>query len=188
MPQVALMIAPHVQEKMKSKISELGTALIADVEEVFGLKEKNDVAFSALNLACVIGEADVQVEVRYTAGEDEYQRGKPFNPSKGEKEKLIEAMSKTLRRVLNGIADSASIWPIPIRESEFSEVYIYPRGFKDIDDAPEEVKLTVMWGDPPIKPEFGIAIRMGKIWYIGSDPNPHANGRQCAKPVAWHPK
>ena len=188
MPQVVAMIAPHVKEKVFPVLGELGVALIEDTEKAFEIRGEKDVVFSAINLEFVIGEADVQIEVRYTAGDDEYQQGKPFEPSKYNKKRLVELMSRTLRRILNGIVKSASIWPMPIRESEFSEVFIYPKGYIEIENAPEEVELSVMWGNLFVEPEFGKAIRMGKTWYIRSDPNPYANNRICEIPIAWHPE
>lgn len=188
MPQVVAMIAPHIKEKVFPILGELGLALIADVEEVLELQGKKDVAFSAWNLEYVIGEEDVQVEIRFTAGEDEYQRGEPFNPSKEDKARLVQKMSMTMRKILNGLVESASVWPMPIRESEFSKVFIYPKGYIEIENAPEGVELSVMWGNLFVEPEFGKAIRMGETWYIRSDPNPHANDRVCENPIAWHPE
>ena len=129
MPQILLMVAPGVRNEIVSKISKLGLALIADVEKVFDIQGEDDVAFSVLNLAYVIGEADVQVEIRYTVGADEYHKGEPFEPSKQDTKRLVETMSDTLRRILDEIVESASIWIIPVRESEFSVV--------TMDDIPE---------------------------------------------------
>lgn len=186
MPQIVVMIAPDAQERVNPEIHALGLVLIADVEETFGLQGKHAVAFSALNLAYAIGEADVQVEIRYTANKDGHKKETPFDSFEREKKKLVEMISETLRKILNGIVDSASVRITPMRKSELSKVHIYPKGFIGIDSAPEEVKLSVMWGSPPVEPEFGKAIKMGEIWYIQSDRNPHADGRVCVEPVAWH--
>ena len=129
MPQILLMVAPGVRNEVMLKISKLELALIADVEKAFDIQEKDDVAFSVLNLDYVVREADVLVEIRYTVGEDEYQQGKPFDPSKQDRKRLVEIMTDSLRIILNGIVKSVSIWIIPIRESEFSVVAM--------DDVPE---------------------------------------------------
>lgn len=66
---------------LQGKIGDLGRALISDVENVYNLESESDVVFTVLNVCYVIDEADVQVEIRYTAGEDEYEVGDKFNDS-----------------------------------------------------------------------------------------------------------
>lgn len=124
MPQVFIMIRPRVQNREElqgEKLEALGQALMADVERTWP-ETREDVALSVVSLVYAFKEADVQVEVRYTAGEDEYGTGKIFDPSKEEKERLVAAMTKTLTDALSGCADSVSVWPIPIRDSVFSFV------------------------------------------------------------------
>lgn len=71
-------------------IALLGEELVRVVENGFGLQEFNDVSYTAVQAIDMEGEADVQIEIRYTAGEDEYDRGEPFDPSKKEQEALAE--------------------------------------------------------------------------------------------------
>lgn len=56
---------------------------------------------------------------------------------------------------------------------------------EDMEAAPEGVELHVIWGKRPVRAEYGRAKRAHGKWWIYSDPNPHANGRECAAPVAW---
>ena len=63
----------------------------------------------------------------------------------------------------------------------------FPKGYVAIDTAPEGTIISVLWGDWKKRHEYGKAIRHGKTWYIKSERNPHANGRECATPTLWHP-
>lgn len=120
MPQIMMLVAPKVQSKVSAGlIDELGRTLIDVVEKSFGIEGKNDVAFDAQILTHVIGEADIQVEIRYTVGEDEYDRGEPFNPLQKEKEELIEQVTEAMRQRLTGVIESISVWPIPLRDAIF---------------------------------------------------------------------
>ncbi len=65
----------------------------------------------------------------------------------------------------------------------------FPNGYRvDVDAAPEEIELSVMWGDHPARVEYGRAKRAHGRWWIYGEANPHANGRECAAPAAWHPR
>lgn len=45
----------------------------------------------------------------------------------------------------------------------------------------------MFWGSIEGSHEFGAAKRIGDMWFIQSDPNPHANHRACATPTGWYP-
>ena len=126
MPQIYAKIAPELQRSLAPKIlALLDVELTALVEEVFDLRGKNDVAFSAENLVYTRGEALLQLEVRYTVGEDEYHQGEPFDPSRESKEqlasKLKRAAEQFLERCYSGytIPFTVSVWIQPRKESVF---------------------------------------------------------------------
>ncbi len=60
--------------------------------------------------------------------------------------------------------------------------------YREIETAPEDKKLNVVWGERSPKPEYGTALRLYNKWYIYGQSNPHANGRPCAVPDGWLPK
>ena len=60
--------------------------------------------------------------------------------------------------------------------------------YREIETAPEDVKVGVVWGEQSERPEYGVALRLGGQWYIYGQSNPHANGRPSAEPDGWLPK
>jgi len=114
MPQVFMIVAPKVQPLFtESVFHELSGVLIGTVEGVFGLVGKEDVTFTAVPAMYVQGDADVQVEIRFTAGKDEYGRGEPFEPTEEQMEVLANAICVVLgTRAPEGVT-SVSVWVIP---------------------------------------------------------------------------
>jgi len=115
MPQVLLMVKPDVIQGRD--LEALGQILITGVERTWP-ETKGDVTFSILFLACTIGEADVQVEVRYTAGGEEYIEGEVFDPSYERKGQLVDALLLGLRSMLPPNT-SFTVWVMPVKESVF---------------------------------------------------------------------
>lgn len=126
MPQIYAKVAPRIQSCLTlGALALLDTELTRVVEEVFGLQGENDVAFSAENLVYIRGEALLQLEIRFTAGEDEYGKGEPFDPSRELKEQLANKLKKVaeqfLVRCYSGytIPLTVSVWVQPKKESVF---------------------------------------------------------------------
>ena len=122
MPQVFMMVGPKLHERFPKEtlytlLNVIGQKLIGVVDEVFGIQGKHDVAFTAVKALHVINEAPVQIEIKYTVGEDEYGRGEPFDPPAEQKE-LLATKVKALMD-LNLPAFPASVWIRPQRESVF---------------------------------------------------------------------
>lgn len=107
----------------RSNLELLIPKLVEAVEDVFDIKGLDDVAFTACEPAfCTKGEADVQIEIRYTAGQDEYNRGKPFNPSLKEQQLLAERIHEVFDKFLGGHRLphlSLSVWCKPYYNSDF---------------------------------------------------------------------
>jgi hypothetical protein len=123
MPQIFMMIAPLAQRKVQDEtLDNLGRALISDVEKVYGLEVERDVAFTALNLVHTIGEADIQIEIRYTVGTDEYEKGKIFDPPEEKKRELVDKIARTVIENPDLGFLTVSVWIKPVRESVFSWV------------------------------------------------------------------
>lgn len=118
MPQIFVMLSPKAQPvvnaAMCSKIDRLLTDTVAELWEV----PRDDIAFSVAHLTYTRGEADVQIEYRYTAGKDEYDRGQPFDPSEGKQKLLVDAtLAGTIWLNEHGLTCSA--WTKPFYKSEF---------------------------------------------------------------------
>lgn len=117
MPQVKVVIDPEaIRFFSKYRYELLEKKFKAAVEEGFGLAGKNDVAFTALAALYTKNEADIQVEVGYTVGEDEYDQGKPFKPSRKEQETLVELIKLAFDafcKEQNLPAMSLSAWCMP---------------------------------------------------------------------------
>jgi hypothetical protein len=60
--------------------------------------------------------------------------------------------------------------------------------YRPAEAAPENEKVSVVWGKESANPGYGTALRLGNRWYIYGQSNPHANGRVCARPDGWLPK
>lgn len=77
---------------------------------------QNDIAFTAIATLFTKGEADIQVEIAYTAGKDEYKQNKPFNPSEEEQRflaQLINLAFEAFREEQGLPAMSLSVWCMP---------------------------------------------------------------------------
>lgn len=119
MPQIFIMCESLEIQQLK----ELGRLLIPVVENEFGIEEHNDTAYTGINEISTINEADLQIEIRYTAGRDEYQWGKPFDPTLDEQKRLAEAIKlvvdEFLRKTCHRVGPSLSIWCKPFYNSHF---------------------------------------------------------------------
>jgi hypothetical protein len=117
MPQVYIVLGPGTLGLFaEDEVSALGERLMPVVEKGFGIQKEKDAAFTAVRAVATSGEADVQVEIRYTAGRDEYGRGRPFNPSLKVQKKLAGLIEKEFRAFLKdrGLrAYSLSVWCQP---------------------------------------------------------------------------
>jgi hypothetical protein len=128
MPQIYMITNRRAFETLRGNIGRLASELIKIVENGFGLGGLNDVAFTApAYIYYAKGEKDIQVEIRYTAGEDEYNRGSPFDPSLAEQKKLTEDILFFFDTFLSGPSIdknkpklSVSVWCKPYYNSVFS--------------------------------------------------------------------
>lgn len=122
MPQNKVTIGPRVINKFDvNKYALLAKKLKEAVIKAYNVPE-NDVAFTAIAALFVEGEADVQVETNCTAGKDEYNRGKPFDPSEDEQEvlcNLIKIAFDEFCAEQDMPAMSLSVWPIPHYNTKF---------------------------------------------------------------------
>lgn len=119
MPQIFMLVTEEVRNELgKEKILEVGKALIELVENNLGIRCKDDVAFTAVSTIATISEADIQVEIRYTAGRDEYGQGKPFDPTL-EEQRLLAFQIKLSGRVMIPEKFSISVWCKPFYNSIF---------------------------------------------------------------------
>jgi hypothetical protein len=79
----------------------------------------NDISCSAENLFYARGEADLQVEIRYTAGTDEYGRGVPFDPTEEDRATLAEKIKDSVRIKIFSTEFTLSVWIVPHYKSAF---------------------------------------------------------------------
>jgi hypothetical protein len=110
-------------------LDELAEALIPAVEEGFGIEGKKDASATvAAPPVCVEGEeAALQIEIRYTVGEDEYGMNKPFEPSQKDQQVTHELIRLAVVEWLSvqGLpADTSfSVWFKPYHGGSFK---MYP--------------------------------------------------------------
>ena len=123
MPQIYIIVESHVARVLMSQMHLLEPELVSAVEEGFGLEGLDDVALTIPAPAFYTkGEMDIQVEIRYTAGEDEYDRGEPFNPSLEKQELLNRRIGVIFLNFFHkhNLQDfSISVWCKPYYNSAF---------------------------------------------------------------------
>ena len=126
MPQIYIIFGPETKKLTNSKemVLILQRSLIGVVDNEFMLAGLHDTASTAVQALSIVDEADIQVEIRYTAGRDEYCRGKPFDPTLGEQGMLCAEIQDAVRRFLeahNLPKWSLSVWCKPYYNSEFKQ-------------------------------------------------------------------
>jgi len=123
MPQIYMIITHRARANLIDNISLLGSELISTVKEAFDLENKKDIAFTVpAPVLYTKKEADVQIEIRYTAGEDEYGQGRPFDPSLKDQERLAAQIQKVFRDFITdyGLPPlTLSVWCKPYYNSVF---------------------------------------------------------------------
>jgi len=125
MPQIYMIVTPHAKDVLMPGIDLLASNLILAVEKGFGIDGLKDTAFTVpAPVLYIDGEKEVQIEIRYTAGEDEYDRGQPFDPSLEDQGKLAGFIEKVFREFCDQHhleRLSLSVWCKPYYRSAFRE-------------------------------------------------------------------
>lgn len=82
MPQIYMILSPKADRFIGSDgfLACLDERLSSAVANGFRIAGHDDVVFTAVVAKRTRGEADVQIEIRYTVGKDEYDMGHPFDP------------------------------------------------------------------------------------------------------------
>jgi hypothetical protein len=125
MPQIFVMLSLYAQQQLADakelslfldEVCETTTECVVQNWKV----PKEDVAASAMGLLYSSMEADVQIEIRYTAGEDEYDRGEAFDPCPNDQMLLNKAVLEELAKREHGLGLTFSVWCKPYRRSKFT--------------------------------------------------------------------
>ena len=107
---------PRLILALKYRLQEIFDLIKPEIVRIFGVPE-SDIAGSAINLLWTDGEADLQMEIRYTKGMDTYKKGLDFEPSLAIQEQLKTAVITVIRSWLklpyNNFPISVSIQTIP---------------------------------------------------------------------------
>lgn len=122
MPQIYAIIDVKAKAILRAYFSLLSPELIKVIEEGFGLEALDDVAFTAVPAIWTQGEKNIQIEIRYTAGKDEYHRGTPFDPSEEEQDKISDLVHAAFEEFLKKHKlphVSLSVWCKPHYKSVF---------------------------------------------------------------------
>jgi len=95
MPQIFAILGTETRALfIDDEVRILGKQLIPLVEVGFGITGEDDVAFTAIRAVATINEAAIQIEIRYTAGKDEYGWEKPFDPTEEEQEMVAKSVKE----------------------------------------------------------------------------------------------
>lgn len=115
MPQIFSVVSSKVvlSNEMKRKIK----GLRAIVEEKFNIIGRKDVAVTTIQADDIEDEADIQIEIRYTAGTDEYIPGKIFDPQDEVKESLCNEIKRQIQSTYPTL--SVSVWCMPFYKTLF---------------------------------------------------------------------
>lgn len=126
MPQIYMIVGPEMAEKTREILFsyKLRSMLINVVERGFGISGHNDVAFTGIVAAETQREANVQIEIRYTAGKDEYNQGKPFDPDEETQKEVAGILATELMNFCSrenvGPPLEISVWFKPYYKSFFN--------------------------------------------------------------------
>jgi len=129
MPQIYMIINDRAKKIIMKKIDLFAPELVSRIEKTLGIDGLNDVALTIPSpVLYTYGEKDIQIEIRYTAGKDEYNQGKPFEISAEKQVKINQVIKKIFfdfftnyHDLLNGSKSSLSIsiWYKPYYQSCF---------------------------------------------------------------------
>jgi len=96
MPQIFVIVSPDTNGRpyveYKYKLPEFERSVAETTEKIFQIEGENDVTITRVEAIKTWNEASVQVEVRYTAGENKYGRSEVFDPPEKKKEELADAI------------------------------------------------------------------------------------------------
>ncbi len=120
MPQIFMIVSPRVKGVVVPLLGELDLVLTLAVIDGLGSEVTGDVTFTAIEALHTRDEGEIQVEIRFTAGEDEYHTGTPFDPSRDQMEYCAGRIAGVLERLLapTGVR-SFSVWIQPSRGTVF---------------------------------------------------------------------
>jgi hypothetical protein len=122
MPQVYVILGPSAGAITEGSSGLLFATMLEvikkSVEVIFEVPVKDDVAVTVVRSVFTINEADIQFEVRYTAGKDEYKKGRLFDPTEQQQKKLAKKILKTTNKCF-GDRFVASVWIKPYYKSVF---------------------------------------------------------------------
>lgn len=123
MPQIYIKVSPVAVRTIGGAMSDVLPSIDKIVTEAimteWGVPD-DDIACSAETLLYVRGDAEVQIEIRYTAGDLEYKRAKAFDPSLGSQKGLVEKVMTQVGLLLQGHGSlSCSAWTKPYMKSVF---------------------------------------------------------------------
>ena len=123
MPQIKVYLNTKALSMItEDKFDNLKIWLTYAVERAFEIEGKDDVAFNIISVLYTSNESPVQIEVIYTAGEDEYNTGSIFDPTETEKDiAILEITASFSNFLLNHrmVALTPSVWIRPQYKSRF---------------------------------------------------------------------
>ena len=120
MPQIYVMIAPKVKGVVVPKLDELDRLITNAVVDAFGRDVAGDVSCTAVETLYVRDDGDVQIEIRYTAGGDEYRTGRMFDPGQEQMDFLVRLINGAMETLFSGTSmNTYSVWIIPFRGTVF---------------------------------------------------------------------
>ena len=95
MLQVKIMLARKAAWDInEGMISDLVNRIMPFVEKAFEIEGRSDATCTVSQALYTYGEADVQFEVAYTAGNGEHSQDKPFNPTTQQQDLLADIIHR----------------------------------------------------------------------------------------------
>ena len=123
MPQIFVMISPKIKLLVDQAIFQEFDKKITELIVAQWNIPESDIAFSAEFLSHTRGEADIQVEIRYTDGTDKCRRDRLFNLSKRKQIYLSGVIIKVVKGIVKKKTDyfpSVSVWIKPFYKGVFT--------------------------------------------------------------------
>jgi hypothetical protein len=115
MPQDLMILDEKAQKLTDEQLYDLNRRVTEAIEDVFDIKNRNDVGFTAINARLTRNEKNIQFNIGFTKGTAEYVKGIIFSPSIGQLELLAERIERVFTAFLAdyGLSLTASVWFLP---------------------------------------------------------------------------
>lgn len=121
MPDILIILGKKAHGLTDEQLDKLEQRITKVIEKVFEIEGRHDVAFTCINARYTKREADIQFDIDFSTGEDEYGKGEIFDPPMETKKLLIERIREVFAAFIKDqkLSLIGSVWVRPFSGSIF---------------------------------------------------------------------